>query len=106
MTETPKLPRRIEWAGPEGWIVWADEDGVHVRTTRGECLEMPDVERLFSLWTHARGAMRDGRVSTPAPPTREEIREGDYRRVEEYAARRAIKAVTRELTPEADVTPF
>lgn len=31
-------PRRIEWAGPEGWTVWADEDGVHIKSASGSAL--------------------------------------------------------------------
>jgi hypothetical protein len=102
--ETPK-PRRIEWAGPEGWIVWADEDGCHVRTPKGSALEMPDVERLFSLWTHACAMTTAGHIPAPRPPTREEIREGGYWRAEQSAKRRAVRAVEAEFDPPT-VAPF
>lgn len=102
MSETP---RRIEWAGPEGYVVWSDEDGTHLRAPGGHALEMPDVERLFSLWSHAREATAADRIPAPKPPTREQIREDGYRRTEEHAARRAVKAIEREFTPDA-ITPF
>lgn len=93
-------PRRIEWTGPEGWTVWADEDGVHVRASGGGALEMPDVERLFRLWSNACAAVSPGGV-IPAPkvPTREEIRADGMWRAEEYAKRRAIRAVEAEFNP-------
>ena len=102
----PPTPRRIEWAGPEGWTVWADEDGVHVRTARGESLEMPDVERLLNLWHDARSAVQNDRI-VPAPeaPTPEECRALFAAQREEYAMRRAVRAVEREFAPNASA-PF
>lgn len=102
MTTTP---RRIEWSGPEGWTVWADEDGVHVRSARGDALEMPDVERLFSLWQEAREATRSDRIAAPKPPSRDEIRAMGGYRAEEYAKRRAIRALEAEFTPDT-TAPF
>jgi hypothetical protein len=104
MTNTP-TPRRIEWTGPEGWTVWSDEDGTHLRAPGGHGLEMPDVERLFSLWEHARGYAEAGTIPAPKPPSREEARADGYRRTEEYAARRAVKAIEREFTPDT-IAPF
>lgn len=97
-------PRRIEWSGPERWSVWADEDGVHLRTPGGDALEMPDVERLFALWQHARAMVATGHVDAPKPMTREEAREqlADHR--EEYTMRRAVRAVQREFGQ--DEAPF
>ena len=101
MSEQPK-PRRIEWSGPESWTVWADEDGVHVRSARGDCLEMPDVERLFSLWQHARAMTEADYIPAPKPPTREEMRAAGYWRAEEHAKRRALRALKSEFdTPDA-----
>lgn len=98
-------PRRVEWAGPEGWTVWADEDGCHVRTRQGEVLEMCEVERLFSLWRHAREVTQAGHVPAPKPLSREEARTQGYQRAEEYALRRAVRAIEAELAPPAD-SPF
>lgn len=99
-------PRRIEWAGPEGYVVWSDEDGTHLRAPGGHALEMPDVERLFSLWQDARAATTSDRIPAPKPPTREEARQDGYRRAEEYAVRRAVKAIEREFTPDTIAAPF
>lgn len=98
-------PRRVEWAGPEGWTVWTDEDGTHLRATKGDCLEMPDVERLFTLWQHARAASEAGHIPAPKPPTREEMRGWSTARAEEYARRRAVRAVEAEFTHD-NITPF
>lgn len=98
-------PRRIEWSGPERWTVWADEDGVHVRSARGDSLEMPDVERLFALWQHAREVTAADHVLAPKPPTRDEIRSMTSACAEEYARRRAVRAVEAEFTPDTS-SPF
>jgi hypothetical protein len=98
-------PRRIEWSGPESWTVWADEDGVHLRSARGDCLEMPDAERLFSLWQHARAMTEADYVPAPKPPTREEMRGWSAARSEEYAKRRAVRAIESEFNV-ATEAPF
>lgn len=105
MTETP-TPRRIEWAGPESWTVWADEDGCHLRAPKGQCLEMPDVERLFRLWSHARAMTEADRIPAPKPMTREEARAANLAHAEEYAMRRAIRAVEAEFNPPPANAPF
>jgi hypothetical protein len=104
MSTEPK-PRRIEWAGPESWTVWTDEDGTHLKSARGDCLEMPDVERLFTLWQHARAMATADHIPAPKPPTREQVREEGYWRAEEHAKRRAIRAVEAEFNPPANA-PF
>lgn len=100
---TPK-PRRVEWSGPESWTVWTDEDGTHIKSARGDCLEMPDVERLFALWQDARALANADHIPAPTPPTRDEIRAAGYWRSEEHAKRRAIRAVEAEFTTET--APF
>ena len=102
---TAPTPRRIEWTGPEGWTVWADEDGVHVRTPKGDGMEMPDVERLFSLWQHVRAMTQADMIPAPKPPTREEIHADSHLRADEYAKRRAIRAVKAEFSP-SESAPF
>ena len=91
--------RRIEWAGPEGWTIFADEDGAHLRAHGGASLEMPDVECLFKIWDHARRAIEQGTVSAPKPPTREEIRAMSSDQAARYAAKRAHDAIEREFNP-------
>lgn len=66
---TPQ-PRRIEWSGPNGWTVWMDEDGCHLRSRSGDSLEMVEVVTLFALWDRTRVAYLDNHlVPTPQPPT-------------------------------------
>lgn len=98
-------PRRIEWSGPEGWTVWTDEDGTHVRSPKGDALEMPSFKRLMETWKLAQGHAATGAVPAPQVPTREQIREDSYARADEYAKRRAIRAVEAEFDTSA-VTPY
>ena len=98
-------PRRIEWSGPESWTVWTDEDGTHLRSPHGDSLEMPDVERLFSLWQHARAASNGDHIPAPKPPTREEMRSWTTARSEEYAKQRAVRAIAAEFGPDSSA-PF
>ena len=91
-------PRKIEWAAPEGWTVWADEDGVHLRSRSGDCMEMPDVNRLFQLWSEACAAVSPGgEIPAPKPPTPEEVRSWSSDRADAYAKRRALRAIESEF---------
>lgn len=91
-------PRKIEWAAPEGWTVWADEDGVHLRSRSGDAMEMPDVDRLFRLWSEACAAVSPGgEIPAPKPPTREEARRMSAENTERYVARRAVRAIEAEF---------
>lgn len=104
MTATP---RRIEYAGPERWTVWADEDGVHVRTPKGDALEAPDLTRLLLLVSDVREQYASGTIPTPKPPTTEDLRAMYGAQREKYDAKRAAKAVYRALAPADDTdTPF
>ena len=96
---TNPIPRRVEWRGPESWLVWADEDGVHVRSARGDALEMPDVQRLFDLWTQARAVTTAGEVPAPRPLTPEERQAIRVNRDEEFIQRRAVRALEAEFGP-------
>jgi hypothetical protein len=104
MTTTP---RRIEYSGPEGWTVWTDEDGVHVRTPHGDGLESCDLARLIELVNEANRQRTTGYVPAPKPPTREQrglLYEIDR---EEREAKRASRAVYQALSPTTDnVQPF
>ena len=94
---TDYKPRRIEWAGPESWVVWTDEDGTHLRAPQGQCLEMPDVAALFALWQHAREVAAADHIPAPKPPTRDEVRAWSLNRQEQWVAQRAVTAVKREF---------
>lgn len=100
-------PRRIEYTGPERWTVVADEDGVHVRTPKGDGLEHAEVLRLIDLVAEVTDQMSPGgSIPTPRPPTREELAAWHPDQRDEYAARRASRAVYRELAPTTDTPPF
>lgn len=99
MSELPTAPRRIEWTAPEGWAVWADEDGVHLRTVRGDCLEQPDVLRLIALYQACRSMVANREVPAPMPPTAEQLRELTGSDRAAYFARTAAKAVSDAINP-------
>jgi len=102
MTTTP---HKIEYRGPEGWTVWTDEDGVHVRTPKGDGLEAPDLARLIELVYAAREHHTSGTVPAPQPPSREERLAMSTSRLAEYHAKRASRLVYDALAPETDI-PF
>ena len=99
-------PRRIEYAGPEGWTVWVDEDGVHVRAPKGDALESHDVTRLFDLVTEVREHVTTGHVPAPEPLTPEQVAALVGASREEYTARRAARAVHDALSPSTTTVPF
>lgn len=103
MTTTP---RRIEWTGPEGFTLWADEDGVHLRSRSGDGLEPCDLSRLLDLIAEARAQVASGHIPAPKPPTKEEARAMYGADRESYMAKRAQKAIAREFAPDSDVAPF
>ena len=103
------IPRRVEYAGPESWTVWTDEDGVHLRSPKGECLESGDVQRLITLITEANLQHTAGEIPAPRPPSAEErnARYGRYgRERDEYEAKRAARAVYGVLAPTTTDQPF
>ena len=99
-------PRRIEYGGPEGWTVWGDEDGVHVRTPKGDGLESPDLTRLIELVHEVRGHFAAGSVPLPAPLDAEARRRLFGAERETYDAKRAARAVLRALSPDTTTCPF
>ena len=97
-------PRRIEYTGPEGWTVWGDEDGVHVRTPKGDALEACDLDRLIALVTEVRDQFASGTIPTPKPLDPDQRRHLYGAQREEYDARRASRAVYQALTPTTTAT--
>ena len=103
------IPRRVEYAGPERWIVVTDEDGVHLRSPKGEYLESGDVARLITLINEANKQHTAGTIPAPRPPSPEERSDlyGRYgRERDEYEAKRAARAVYAALAPDTDTPPF
>ena len=63
------VPRRVEWPAPAGWTIWADEDGAHIRTPKGDGLEMPEALRLIDTYVAISEALKSGQIPRPAAPT-------------------------------------
>ena len=97
MQQLTTTPRRVEWTGPEGFTVFADEDGVHLRAPGGHALEQPDVDRLLTLWLDVRALASEGTLPAPRPISREEARELGAVDREQWLKRRVIDAVKAEL---------
>lgn len=98
-------PRRVEYTGPEGWTVWMDEDGTHLRSRSGDTLEAPDVMKLITLVHEVREHHSAGAIPAPKPPTSEEVRAMYPIERQEYDAKSAAKATYRALSPHDD-QPF
>lgn len=97
-------PRRVEWTGPEGWTLWADEDGVHIRTPKGDALEQNSALELVNLYHDLLDTVRGNKIPAPVAPSREQIHQmgADYQAA--YYAKRVERAVRTELAPDTD--PF
>lgn len=99
-TEAP-TPRRVEYVGPEGWTIWADEDGTHLSAPSRGSLEQPDVLRLIALYEAVRGQVAADRIPAPKPPTKEQIQAMYSLDQRAYLARRAAEAVSEVISPSA-----
>ena len=106
LTAWATTPRRVEYTGPEGWTVWGDEDGVHVRTPKGDALEHGDLDRLRTLIAEVEDQFATGHIPRPAPPSAETRSQMYREQREEYDAKRASRAVLRALSPSTTTTPF
>ena len=94
-------PTHMEWRR-EGYIVWADEDGVHLKTP-GAGFEMPEAMALVELYGQVLAQYKAGvPFRRPVPPTRDQ-------RIHypgSYTARRAERAVTEAIRAEFSDLPF
>lgn len=64
-------PTHMEWRR-DGYIVWADEDGVHLKTPGGG-FEMPEAMALVELYGQVLAQYKAGvPFGRPMPPTREQ----------------------------------
>ena len=94
-------PTRMDWHRV-GYIVWADEDGVHLKTPGGG-FEMPEAMALVELYGQVLAQYKAGvPFGKPVPPTREQ-------RIHypgSYTARRAERVVTEAIRSEFSDLPF
>ena len=89
-------PTRMEWHR-EGYIVWADEDGVHLKTPGGG-FEMPEAMALVELYGQVLAQYKAGvPFGKPVPPTPEQRA---YHYPGSYTARRVERAVTEAIRNE------
>lgn len=100
------IAAKVEWRGPEGFTVMANEDGVHIRSPKGDVLEPGDVTRLIELVEAARHQMNSGQLTAPRPPREGEIDGMPYTAARRYIARRAIQGVKNYLGDDAADNPF
>ena len=98
MTNLPN-PDRMTWQR-DGYTIWADEDGVHMRVT-ARSFEMPDAIHLMELYQQILGAFREGKpFGKPTPPTRDELRHYPGSYMADRAKRAAAQAIDAELDPQ------
>ena len=98
---TAPSPTRMEWHR-DGYVVWADEDGVHLKTP-GDGFEMPEAMALVELYGQVLAQYKAGvPFGKPVPPTREQR----IHYPESYAARRAERVVTEAIRAEFSDLPF
>lgn len=102
----PTTPSRVEYTGPERWVVWTDEDGVHLRSPKGDSLESGEVQRLIALIEEANKQREAGTIPAPRAPSPEERRTFYGLDREEYDAKRASRAVYDALSPNTDQPAF
>ena len=97
--ELTYAPRRIEWRAPEGWTVWADEDGVHLRSVSGDLMEQPDVLNLIKLYEAVRAQIANDRIYRPEAPTQAQLRAMEPSQRAAHFSRIAARAVAEAINP-------
>lgn len=89
-------PTRIEYRR-DGYLVWADEDGVHLHTSaRG--FEMPEAMAMTELYQAVLAHFRtDKPFPKPTPPDRTQLNFHSDRYLAERAKRAAATAIDAEF---------
>lgn len=88
-------PTRMEWRR-DGYSVWADEDGVHLKTPGGG-FEMPEAMALVELYGQVFAQYKAGiPFGRPVRPTRQQL----IHYPESYTARRVERVVTEAIRAE------
>lgn len=95
MPTPPTPPTTMTWRR-DGYDVWCDEDGVHLRV-QASAFEMPEAMALVELYQQVLAQYRAGQAfAKPTHPPREQL----YTYPEEYIARRFKAAVDRAIKDE------
>ena len=89
-------PTRIEYRR-DGYVVWADEDGVHLHTSaRG--FEMPEAIAMTELYQAVLAHFRAGEpFPKPTPPDRTQLNFYSDNYLAERAKRAAVAAIDAEF---------
>lgn len=94
-------PTHMEWRR-DGYTVWADEDGVHLKTPGGG-FEMPEAMALVELYGQVLAQYKAGvPFGRPTLPTRDQR----IHYPESYTARRSERAVVAAIRDEFTDLPF
>lgn len=106
MTTSPTTPTTMTWRR-DGYDVWCDEDGVHLRihpsVTGARGFEMPEAMALVELYSQVLAQYKAGApFGKPVPPTREQ----HIHYPESYTARRVERVVTKAIRDEFSDLPF
>lgn len=98
-----QTPTLMTWRR-DGYEVWCDEDGVHLRVSANRSFEMPEAMVLVELYREVLAQFRAGEpFGKPTPPARGQL--ATY--PEGYIARRLQHAVNRAIDAEFGTdTPF
>lgn len=97
-------PTFIDFRAVEGWLIRIDEDGVQIRTPKGDALEQLAAQAVVDLFLEVVAMRSTGTMPVPAPPTRAELDAMPRGLRNSYTTRRAIRAIEREFGD--DNTPF
>lgn len=98
-------PTYVDFRAAEGWLIRIDEDGVQIRTPKGDAIEQVDAQALVDLFLEVVAMRAAGTVPVPAPPTRDQLNAMSRPFRDSYAARRAVRAIEREFN-DAGPVPF
>lgn len=97
-------PSRIEWRR-DGYVVWADEDGVHINTgARG--FEMPEALAMVELY---QAVLAHYRTGEPFPKPTVPPRDRRTNFPDSYTARRVQRvadAINAEFAHDTDIVAF
>lgn len=98
MTDTTPLshdttPQQVSWPSVEGFCVFINEGGVHLRADRASTIEPFDLRRLVAQITAAFDAWGEGTTVLPSPPEADDLDRWDREGRAKYEIRRIARAV-------------
>lgn len=94
---TELTPTRIEWSGPQGWLISLNEDMICLHS-RNVSLEEVEIEELLRIYAEAKRCRANG--ASPIPAVSPRVVTPEY----EHTARRVFRAIERAANN--DKLPF